>query len=145
MTGCPECGEPTEVEELPETAMQAGEVVVRVAGLARARCTAGHTTLLPPDAEAAARGAVDDRLLAARTRGVVRRRDVCGACDAELVLLPVRTERAAPVDVAGRVLTVTVGAPMARCPDCGREQLVPSAAARVHGVVDAAVGAASGS
>lgn len=143
MTACPRCGEPAELEELPETAMQAGDVTVRVAGLARSRCPAGHEELLPRDAATAATEAVADSLLAARTRGVVRRREVCGACDAELVLLPVLTERAVPVDVDGRVLTIAVGAPMPRCPDCGREQLTPPAAAAVGDVVVAAVEAAA--
>ena len=144
MIACPRCGEPSEVDEAPETAMQAGDVTVRVAGLGRARCPAGHVELLPRDAATAATRAVTDRLLAARTRGVVRRREVCGACDAELVLLPVHTERAVPVDVDGRVLTITVGAPMPRCPDCGREQLTAAAAATVGDVVTAAVDAAAG-
>ena len=142
MTACPRCGEPSELEEVAETAMQAGDVTVRVAGLAWSRCVAGHDALVPRGAATAATEAVSDRLLAARTRGVVRRREVCGACDAELVLLPVHTERAVPVDVDGRVLTITVGAPMPRCPDCGREQLSAAAAAVVDDVVEAAVGAA---
>lgn len=140
--GCPRCDHPAEVEEIPETAMQAGDVVVRVAGLARTRCREGHVEVVPAGARDVALDAVAGHLLAARTRGVVRRRAVCGDCDTDLVLPPVRTERVVPVDVEGRVLTITVGATMARCPGCGREQLTTEAAAAVPDVVRAAVDAA---
>ncbi len=77
-------------------------------------------------------------------RGVVRRREVCGDCGADLVLPPTRTERAVPVDVAGRVLTIVVGAAMVRCPDCAREQLPASVAEALPALVDATVEAAGG-
>lgn len=144
MTACPRCGEPAEVTGVAETAMQSGDVVVRVAGLARSRCAAGHDVLVPATARSVVPEAIGHQLLAATTRGVVRRREVCGGCGAELVLPPVRTERAVPVDVDGRVLTIVVGAPMSRCPDCGREQLVPAAAGVVGTVATAAVDAADG-
>lgn len=139
---CPTCHAPAELEVVPESAMQAGDVVVRVAGLARGRCRDGHVHLLPEEAADTARAAVDEQLLVARERGVVRRRRVCGDCGADLVLPPTRTERAVPVDVAGTVLTVTVRAAMLRCPDCAREQLAPDDAAAMPAALEAAVEAA---
>lgn len=141
---CPRCGEPATVAELGEAAMQAGDVVLRIAGLAEATCPRGHVTRLPHDATAEVRRAVDEQLLRTDRRGVVRRREVCGDCAAELVLPPTRTERAVPVDVAGRVLTIVVGAPMVRCPDCAREQLPASVGEVLPALVDATVEAAGG-
>lgn len=139
MTACPTCGGDAHVEELPETAMQAGDVVVRVAGLARTTCDAGHVHVVPDGGAAAGRGAVAEQLQTAVQRGVVRRRLECGDCGAELVLPPLRSERVVPVDVAGRVLTITVEAPFRRCPDCAREQLTPDGADAVPVALDAAV------
>lgn len=136
---CPRCGRPAQVDAITERAMQADEVVVRVAGLARATCEAGHTTVVPATAPSRAQAAVQDQLQTARTRGVIRRRDVCGDCGGELVLPAWRSERVVPLDVDGRVLTITVRAPMRRCPDCAREQLTPAAAAVVASVVAAAI------
>ena len=141
---CPQCTQPATVTEAGEAAMQAGDVVVRIAGLAEAVCPSGHVTRVPRGAAEAARGAVDAQLLRAQSRGVVRRREVCGDCGADLVLPPTRTERAVPVDVAGRVLTIVVGAPMLRCPDCAREQLPASVAGALPTLVDATVEAAGG-
>lgn len=140
---CPTCGAPAEVEAVPEPSMQAGDVVVRVAGLARTRCGDGHVHPAPGAPTTAARAAVDEQLLVARDRGVVRRRRVCGDCGADLVLPPTRTERVVPVDVDGIVLTVTVGAAMLRCPDCAREQLAPDDAAAVPAALEAAIDAAT--
>lgn len=141
---CPRCGRPTEVTEAAESAMQADDVVVRVAGLARATCDAGHVTLLPASAAPAAQAAVDHQLQVARERGVVRRRRACGDCGATLVLPAWRSERPVPVDVDGRVLTICVQAAMVRCPDCAREQLTPAAAAVLPSVLAAAVDAVAG-
>ena len=141
---CPRCDEAATITELGEAAMQAGDVVLRIAGLADATCPTGHLTRLPRDAGAVVRGAVDEQLLHAERRGVVRRREVCGDCGADLVLPPTRTERAVPVDVAGRVLTIVVGGPMVRCPDCAREQLPIAVAEALPGLVDATVEAAGG-
>lgn len=139
---CPTCDAPAELAPVPETAMQAGEVVVRVAGLTRTRCDAGHVHLVPDAPVRPAREAIDQQLLVADQRGVVRRRAVCGDCGAELVLPPTRTERAVPVDVDGTVVTLTVAAAMVRCPDCAREQLTPQDADAVPVALDAAVAAA---
>ena len=139
MIACPTCGTDAHMEEVTETAMQSGDVVVRVAGLARTRCPDGHTDVLPDGGAAAGRGAVAEQLQVAVQRGVVRRRLECGDCGAELVLPPLRSERVVPVDVAGRVLTITIEAPFRRCPDCAREQLTPDAAGAVPVALDAAV------
>ncbi len=120
---CPRCGLPADVVERPEAAMQAGDTTVRVQGLAAVRCPAGHASALPVDATPRAIASVAEMLLVSRVRGVVRRRAVCGACEADLTL-PARTsDRPVSLDVDGRVLTLVVECPMVRCPDCGREQL----------------------
>lgn len=136
---CPRCGAPAEVVDLPEAAMQSGDVTVRVQGLARARCDAGHATTLPTDASTHAIARVDEMLLVSAVRGMVRRREVCGACDGALDLPPRNSHRPVSLDVDGRVLTLIVESPMVRCPDCGREQLPAHVGAVVPGLVAAAV------
>lgn len=136
---CPRCDEPAEVVDQPEAAMQAGDTTVRVHGLARARCPSGHATTLPVDATPRAVAEVEVMLLVADTRGVVRRREVCGACGGELALPPRRSHRPVSVDVDGRVLTLIVESPMVRCPDCGREQLPRHVGTALADLITAAV------
>ena len=136
---CPTCGAPTEVEPLPEVAMQEADVVVRVQGLVRLRCERGHLEVGPVDVGERLVAELGRMLLTARTRGVVRRRRVCGACDTDLRLLPRHTDTPVPTELDGRVVTPIVEAPMARCPACGREQLGTDTAARVDRVLLAAV------
>lgn len=141
---CPACAAPALLVELRDAPMGAGEVVVRVTGLARSRCEAGHVQVVPAGATDALRAAIAVQLPTAGTQGLVRRRDVCHDCDEELVLPPRRTERAVPEDVRGRVVTAHVEAPVVRCPACAREQLTPDVAAAVPDVLAAAVEAAAG-
>lgn len=136
---CPRCGERAEVVDCPEAAVQAGDTTVRVHGLALAHCPAGHTTTLPVDAAAHAVAKVDEMLLVSATRGLVRRREVCGACQGELVLPPRTSHRPVSLDVDGRVLTVIVESPMVRCPDCGREQLPVHVGTAIPDLLTAAV------
>lgn len=136
---CLRCDEPAEVADRPEAAMQAGDTTVRVQGLAAARCRAGHATTLPVDAAAHAIAKVDEMLLVSLTRGLVRRREVCGACEGDLVLPPRNSYRPVSVDVDGRVLTIIVESPMVRCPDCGREQLPVHVGEALPGLLTAAV------
>lgn len=136
---CPRCGEPAEVTNCPEAAVQAGDATVRIQGLARATCPAGHATTLPPDAAAHAGAKVDEMLLVSTTRGLVRRREVCGACEGALDLPPRNSYRPVSLDVDGRVLTVIVESPMVRCPDCGREQLPVHVGAALAELLTAAV------
>lgn len=136
---CARCGAPAEAAAVPEVALESGDVLVRVRGLANATCANGHDDLLPQDADEQLVAAVHEHLLVAVTRGVVRRRDACGACGAELVLPPRRTDTPVPFDVDGQVVTVVVDAPMARCPTCGLEQLQAGVASRVEDVMRACV------
>ncbi len=141
---CPTCGAPAMLVELRDAPMGAGEVVVRVAGLARSRCEAGHVQVVPAGATDALLAAIATQLPTAGTQGLVRRRDVCHDCGEALVLPPRRTERAVPEDVRGRVVTAHVEAPVIRCPACAREQLTGDVAAAVPSVLAAAVDAAAG-
>jgi hypothetical protein len=136
---CPTCSADVRVTETPEVAMGAGDVVVRVQGLGRATCPAGHSHVLPVDAADRAADEVAERLVGARTRGVLRRREVCGFCDADLDLPPRPSHRPVPVPVDDRVLTVVVEAPMVRCPACSHDQLTAAAGAAVAGLLQAAV------
>lgn len=136
---CPRCGEPAEIADCPEAAVGAGDTTVRILGLARATCPAGHTTTLPAEAAAHASAEVDEMLLVSVTRGLVRRREVCGVCEGELALPPRNSHRPVPLDVDGRVLTVIVESPMVRCPDCGREQLPVHVGAALPDLLTAAV------
>lgn len=122
--------------------MGAGEVVVRVSGLGRITCRAGHASTVPPGAVDALLAATGSQLPDAGTRGVLRRRPVCHDCGEELVLPSRRTERAVPEQVDGQVVTAHVEAPLLRCPACAREQLTPDAAAAVPSLLAAAVEAA---
>lgn len=139
---CPRCGEPADVVERPEAAMQAGDTTVRVQGLAAAHCPAGHASALPVDATPLAVARVAEMLLVSGTRGVVRRREVCGACDADLTLPGRRSDRPVSLDVDGRVLTLVVECPMVRCPDCGREQLPVHVGEALPDLIAAAVASA---
>lgn len=139
---CPVCGTPAELVALRDAPMGAGQVVVRVSGLARATCGAGHATIVPAGATEALLLAVATQLPTAAVRGLVRRQPVCHDCGEALVLPPRRTERAVPEDVGGHVVTAHVEAPVLRCPACAREQLTPEAAAGVPSVLAAAVEAA---
>jgi uncharacterized protein with PIN domain len=123
--------------------MGAGDVVVRVSGLARATCDDGHVTVVPVDATDALLAAVATQLPTASTRGVLRRREVCHDCGEELVLPPRRSERAVPEDVDGRVVTAHVEASMLRCPACAREQLTARSATAIPSVLAAAVEASA--
>lgn len=140
---CPVCGEPAELVTLRDAPMGAGEVVVRVSGLAQATCGAGHATVVPTSAVDALLAAVATQLPTAAVRGLVRLQPVCHDCGEALVLPPRRTERAVPEDVAGRVVTAHVEAPLLRCPACAREQLTPEAARAVPSVLAASVEAAA--
>lgn len=138
-TACPGCGAAATVTEVPEAAVGADDLVVRVQGLARAACPAGHLHVLPHDAADRAIVEIGERLVSAGTRGVLRRREVCGFCRAGLDLPPRPSHRPVPVPVDDRVLTVVVEAPMVRCPACGRDQLTATAGGAVAGLVRAAV------
>lgn len=140
---CPRCGEPAEVTDRPEAAVGAGDTTVRIQGLARATCPAGHATTLPAEAATHASAKVDEMLLVSHVRGLVRRREVCGDCEADLGLPPRNSHRPVSLDVDGRVLTVIVESPMVRCPDCGREQLPVHVGAALPDLVTAAVAQAS--
>jgi hypothetical protein len=140
---CPTCDRPAEVAEVAESAMQSGDVVVRVAGLAVATCSAGHRHRLPQGAVDAALAAVAEQLQVTRTRGLLSRRDMCGDCGADLRLPAWHSERPVPFDVDGRVLTVHVRAPMVRCPECAREQLTAAPARVLPDILAAAVEAAT--
>lgn len=140
---CPRCDEPATVADCAEAAVQSGDATVRVQGLARATCPAGHVTMLPPDAAAHANAKVDEMLLVSTTRGLVRRREVCGACEGTLALPPRNSDRPVSLDVDGRVLTVIVESPMVRCPDCGREQLPLHVGAALPDLLTAAVAQAA--
>lgn len=136
---CPTCGAPAEATPLPEVAMREADVVVRVRGLVRLRCERGHLDVGPVDVGDRLVAELGRMLLAARTRGVVRRREVCGACATDLRLPPRHTDTPVPTELDGRVVTPIVEAPMTRCPACGREQLGADTAARVDRVLVAAV------
>lgn len=136
---CPTCGAPAEVAELAEVAVAADAVVVRIQGLARATCGAGHVHLLPDRAAHHAGTGVRERFVVARTRGLLRRRERCGDCGDELILPPRQSDRPAPLDVGGRVLTILVESPMVRCPSCGRDQLPAAVGPTVDALVAAAV------
>ncbi len=112
---------------------------MRVQGLAAARCPAGHTSGLPVEATPRAVDKVAEMLLVSGTRGVVRRRAVCGACEADLTLPARHSDRPVSLDVDGRVLTLVVECPMVRCPDCGREQLPAHVGEALPDLIAAAV------
>lgn len=139
MTACPTCGATVTLEPAPEQAVTAGALTLRVTGLRAAVCPQGHRHVVPVDAAARSADHVGAMLLSARTTGVLRRRTRCGECDAELVLPPRRTDTPVPADLDGHVVTVVVDAPMARCPACGLEQLVPGVQASVGPALDEAV------
>lgn len=134
---CPVCGRPAEATLLPEQPMASGELVLRVAGLAVAACPDDHRTLLPVDLAARATAEVRARLLEAAPSRLWRRHPRCAACGDDLVLPPRRTDTPVPMDLDGQVVTVVVEADMARCPACGREQLLPGTGDRVGPVLEA--------
>lgn len=141
---CPACGHPATVELVGEVAMADDDVTVRVQGLAVARCDDGHATVRPDRAAGRLSTEVGTRLLVAERRGLVRRQDHCGACGAALVLPSRVTDTPVPTDLDGQVVTPIVDAPMARCPDCGLEQLPPDVADRVDRLLRACVEEAAG-
>lgn len=141
---CPACGHPATVDAVGEVAMADDGVTVSVQGLAVSRCGDGHVTVRPDGAAERLSSEVGTRLLVAERRGLVRRRDHCGACGAVLVLPPRVTDTPVPTDLDGQVVTPIVEAPMTRCPDCGLEQLPPDVADRVDGLLRACVEEAAG-
>lgn len=143
MTACPTCSEPVSATPAAEQAVATGPLTVRVTGLVVATCPGGHRHVLPHDAAARTAAGVRQALLAARAGGLLRRRDRCGDCGADLVLPPRHTDTPVPIELDGHVLTVVVEAPMARCPDCGREQLPPDVMTGVAPALQAAVRAAA--
>lgn len=124
--------------------MQEADVVVRVQGLVRLDCAHGHAQVAPADVGPRLVAEVRTMLLVAERRGVLRRREVCGQCGADLTLPPRHTDTPVPTELDGRVVTPIVEAPMARCPACGLEQLSPDTADRVDRVLQAAVRDAAG-
>lgn len=141
---CPACGHPATVEPVGEVAMADDEVTVSVQGLAVSRCEDGHVMVRPDGAAERLSDEVGTRLLVAERHGLVRRRDHCGACGAGLVLPARVTDTPVPTDLDGQVVTPIVEAPMARCPDCGLEQLPPDVADRVERLLRACVEDAAG-
>lgn len=141
---CSVCGRPATVEAIGEVAVADGDVTVSVQGLAVSRCGDGHVTVRPDGAAERLSNEVGTRLLVAERRGLVRRRDHCGACGALLVLPSRVTDTPVPTDLDGQVVTPIVEAPMARCPDCGLEQLPPDVADRVDRLLRACIEEAAG-
>ena len=136
---CPDCDRPADARLLPEQAMASDDLVLRVAGLALTTCADGHHAVLPVDVVARATDEVRARLLEAAPSRLLRRHARCGACGDDLVLPPRHTDTPVPMDLDGQVVTVVVEAPMARCPACGREQLLPGTGDRVRSVLQAVV------
>lgn len=141
---CPQCGDPVDVSPAGESSRQVDDIVVRITGLATARCPRGHATTWPSGIAARVVQEVRDRLLRAAVRGRGRRRRaVCGACHTDLALLPRHTDTPVPFDHDGQVITVIVEAPMVRCGACGLEQLPKHVAAMVDQATAAALTAAA--
>lgn len=129
---CHVCGTPAGLELVGEGAAAQGDVTVRLSPVPILRCGRGHAMVLTGVTDQVT-DEIAIQLLAARQRRL-RRGEVCGSCDAALILPPRRTETPVPVEVAGGVVTAVLESPMVRCPVCGREQM-PAGVARVVGDV----------
>lgn len=136
---CTSCGQPVQAAVVPEQAMGTGDLVLRATGLRLVACPAGHREVRPSDVAERASSEVRSRLLEARPARLLGRHPRCGDCRTELVLPPRDTDTPVPMDLDGQVVTVVVEAAMARCPACGREQLLPGTGARVRPILEAVV------
>lgn len=123
MTSCPVCDRPTTTTRVPESAAAVGPVTARLLGLPTRRCEAGHVHVDDGHVDAIVARAARDAPAATTT--LVRRRERCASCEAELVLPPRHSEKPVPAPIGDVVVTVLLEAPWSRCAECGTEQLAP--------------------
>lgn len=132
MTACPVCGEPV-VSEAATLQGHDGVVGLLVERVPAVRCSREHRTVADP------RAVVDGATALLPTADRRWRQDRCGGCGARLTLPARRTTRVLSV-VLPPLVTVTVEAPLTRCPSCAVEQVRAAVGRRVRRSLEALLG-----
>ena len=127
---CPECGEALALRAIPEFRGEAAGVVAEFTGFRALLCARHAQARRLPQKDFAA-DLVCEVLdgagpLRARSRGLLRKRWVCGRCGGELAAASPTGELRSRVQLPGAApFTLTLAAPLSCCDGCRARQIVP--------------------